>query len=113
MAETCVYKAITMVAGETFVLPPGAVLIGTTDSGAVTSSCPAPIPDTDLKCYVIQYVTNIDEDTTTKQVSPLGGLPGSIVMPSRNNAWDSAEGGPITITHIGGGGNITDTAVDI
>lgn len=46
--ETCIYKTVTLAAGETFNLPAGAELVFV--DGTVTSDC-ADIPETTLVCY--------------------------------------------------------------
>lgn len=51
MATTCITKAVSLAPGESFVLPPGATLIGASDSGAFTSTCDVPDLET-LQCYV-------------------------------------------------------------
>lgn len=38
---TCIIKTAALIAGETFILPPGAILISATDPLAITSSCGA------------------------------------------------------------------------
>lgn len=40
--DPCIYKSVTLAAGEQFNLPPGAVLISATDISAITSTCPIP-----------------------------------------------------------------------
>ena len=38
IATPCIYKSITLQPGESFTLPPGAILLGATDSTALTSN---------------------------------------------------------------------------
>lgn len=49
-AITCVTKSISLVAGEKFVLPPGAKLIASTASPGFTSTCPVPTLE-EYGCY--------------------------------------------------------------
>ncbi len=110
----CIYKSVTMSAGETFVLPPGAELISVSDIGAVTSSCPDPLPNVEMKCWKIRWVDNIDPQssgpgTLVSGATGIGAIPVLIELPTINNAWDNEEGGPITIDKISILGTVTDT----
>ncbi len=57
---TTVTRTVTLAQGEKFVLPPGAVLKGSTDNNAFTSTCPIPTLET-LACYVAIFGSNIKE----------------------------------------------------
>lgn len=50
--DPCIYKSVTLAAGEQFNLPPGAVLVAATDESAISSTCPIPELE-ELKCYII------------------------------------------------------------
>ena len=105
MASTnCIYKSVTMQAGETFVLPPGAVLISAS-SANVTSSC-GDIPIVEQKCWKIRWVLNKDPEGAIVYFSSLIGLPQTVIIPSKNNAWDPEDGTPVTVENIGVGGTI-------
>lgn len=122
MAEqNCIYKSVKLVAGETFVLPPGATLISASDAGAVTSSCPDPIPDVPQKCYRLAWVLNIDPEGSRQvnaivsqsgQLFPTPPSPGVawVDVPKTGNAWEIGDGDgtdAIVISKIGIGGNIS------
>lgn len=55
-AITCIYKSVTLQAGETFVIPPGGELIGVSDAAAIVSSCDEEIPENEEVCYMFQFV---------------------------------------------------------
>lgn len=112
MASTnCIYKAVSLKAGEVFVLPPGATLVSVTDANAVTSSCSDDLPEAELKCYRVAWIMNTDEEGDTHgvvQAAPLTPVPGVIKIPDFNNAWDGEEGdGTIVIDSISLGGTVT------
>jgi hypothetical protein len=46
----CLIKSVTLLANEQFTLPPGGVLVRTSNDAAITSTCPIP-PSPELKCY--------------------------------------------------------------
>lgn len=104
----CIYRSITLTAGETFVLPPGAEVISVSDSAAVSSSC-GELPVAETKCYKISWVENVDPEGGIRMV--VAGLPVAPVIPSNDNAWEQGDhnGGTITFTFIGGMGSTTDT----
>lgn len=60
-AATKALRTATLVAGEKFILPPGAVLKGSTNNNAFTSSCILPTLET-LACYVAIFASNHQED---------------------------------------------------
>jgi hypothetical protein len=99
-AETpCIYKSVTMSAGETFVLPPGAEIISVSDLGAITNSCPDPLPTEELSCYRISWVLNIDPEGSKTvpalvTLPPFGGGLGTAVVavPNTGNAWEDGDG---------------------
>jgi len=73
----CTYKSVTLVPGEQFNLPPGAVIIGASNVSAITSTCPLPDPSEfeNLGCYGFITVTwdgnsgadtEVWEDTQTR-----------------------------------------------
>lgn len=107
---TCLYKSIDLIAGEQFILPPGATIINTTVVGAVTSNCPISFPTEGLACYKIQWTSNLDKDGATTFFAP--GYPGTsaclspfITLPLMNkvSAWEEGDSieSPIIITEIG------------
>lgn len=115
MAATtpCIYKSVTLQAGETFVLPPGAELISASSATAITSSCGDDIPVEETKCYKIRWVENTDEEGLTIGVVSLGigiFVPGNIRIPKMNNAWEDEGGGYIQIVKVSAGGEIKDTS---
>lgn len=96
--EQCKYKSVTMTAGEVFVLPPGAEVISVSDLGAVTSSCPDPLPTEEMLCYRIAWITNIDPEGSKTvpalvTLPPFGGGLGAahIVIPNTGNAWEQGD----------------------
>jgi len=114
-ATSCIYKSVTMSAGETFVLPPGAELVSVSDIAALTSSCPEEFPTEELKCYRIAWVFGIDPEgtkTVGAQVifPPFGGGTGAAVIhvPNTGNAWEDGDGdtAAITIDKISLGGTV-------
>lgn len=120
MASTnCIYKSVTLTAGETFVLPPGAELISASDSNAITNSCGTEIPNVPIKCWRIAYVLNEDpegEKTVNAFVYPAGSIlpprPGIAIVdiPSTGNAWEQGDGDGtdwINVHTFSIGGNIT------
>jgi len=50
-ATTTITKAVTLLPGESFTLPPGATLIGASNPANITSTCPLPTLET-LACFV-------------------------------------------------------------
>lgn len=50
-----IIKSITLLAGEQFILPPGAVLISTTNTTLVTNSCGTLENLEDLNCYAFVF----------------------------------------------------------
>lgn len=124
MAEAipCKYKSVTMTAGEVFVLPPGAEVISVSDLGAVTSSCPDPLPTEEMLCYRISWVTNIDPEgskTVPALVTfpPFGGGLGTahIVIPNTGNAWEQGDDDTnnLTISNISIAGTVFSCGADI
>ncbi len=118
-SSPCIYKSVTMAAGETFVLPPGAEIISVSDLGAITNSCPDPFPVEELKCYAITWVLNIDPEgaRTVNAVVTQSGLPfpfpptpglAFVSVPNTGNAWEDGDGdtAAITIDKISVGGSI-------
>lgn len=51
--ETCIYKSITLQAGEVFSLPPNAELLYVSDTDNVISSCDD-LPEIETQCYVFR-----------------------------------------------------------
>lgn len=62
--QDCKFKAVTLAAGETFVLPPGAVLIGSTDESNFTADCDIPPLETP-ECYTFNVVATEESGGTT------------------------------------------------
>lgn len=63
-ATTTIIKSVTLQAGESFVLPPGATLIGTDNASNFTSTCELPELET-LSCFgvVLAAFENDNADT--------------------------------------------------
>lgn len=62
--ETCIYKSITLQAGEVFSLPPNAELLYVSDTDNVISSCDDELPNVQTQCYVFRTPmsgTDVDE----------------------------------------------------
>lgn len=57
---TCVIKSVTLAAGESYVLPPGAQLIGATHLN-FTSTCEIPTLET-TQCYFMSYAISENRD---------------------------------------------------
>ncbi len=76
MAEltTCIKKSITLLAGEPFILPPGATLLGSTDSSAFTSDCTIPEDLEELQCYAFVF-GNAQTEGSNDQIFEAGGTP--------------------------------------
>lgn len=49
--ETCILNSITLAAGETFILPKGATLVGSTDNDSIESECQDLNNLEDLSCF--------------------------------------------------------------
>ena len=62
-SSTTIIKAVTLVPGEKFTLPPGSKLIGSTDLGNLTSNCDIPELE-ELQCYVAIIGSNTDNGTS-------------------------------------------------
>lgn len=104
----CIYKTVTLQAGEKFVLPPGAEIVSVSDTGAVESDCTADLPEAEMKCYRIRWVTNVDTEGPLLYIG--GFVTGGVVIPARNNAWDDEESAfRIKISNISVG-NVVATA---
>lgn len=52
-------KSVTLKPGESFTLPPGAELLYTSDSNALSSDCTIP-PDQEFSCFAIDWSLNDD-----------------------------------------------------
>lgn len=118
VTQNCIFKSVVLGNGETFVLPPGAILLGATDSSLISSSClDQVIPDTELLCYHITWVLNLDPEGA-RTVHLAVGFPspaaGPITIPEAVNAWedDDGAGTPITIDKISIGGIIFSAGVN-
>ena len=57
MPTTCITNSVTLQAGESFILPPGATIIGTSVEDAIESTCDLPDLETP-ECYVFDFVTS-------------------------------------------------------
>lgn len=76
----CIIKSVTLAEGETFVLPPGAELIGATDPGAITSvnDC-APTDNLQtLACYTCIIGVGAEDGNASQlwEAEPTGGSGG-------------------------------------
>jgi hypothetical protein len=65
MASNCIYRSVSLQAGESFTLPPGAEIVSATDINAITSTCPIPDNLESLECYIIVLLANVDNLTQT------------------------------------------------
>ncbi len=61
--STTIIKAVSLVAGEKFTLPPGSTLLGSTDVGALESNCDIPTLE-EIQCYVAIIGSNTDNGTS-------------------------------------------------
>lgn len=55
--DPCVYKSVTLAPNEQFNLPPGATLVGASNTSAITSTCPIDALE-ELDCYVVIIPTS-------------------------------------------------------
>lgn len=64
MADNCIYKSVTLQAGESFTLPPGAQIISASNVGALTSTCPIPTDLEQPACYIaiIPWINNTNDN---------------------------------------------------
>ena len=53
--QNCIYKSVTLAAGEQFTLPPGAEIISATDINSFTSTCPKPTTLDTFVCGSLQW----------------------------------------------------------
>ena len=117
---SCIYKSITLTEGETFVLPPGAELVGASDTGAITSTndC-APTDNLEaLLCYQMIFSLNSNvtpsvnlenTDATTSVSIDLLGVEYLVAQSSNpSNAQFTAA-----LTSAGLTGIITNTSLSI
>lgn len=72
MATNCIYRSVTLAAGESFTLPPGAELISATDINSITSNCPLPSTLESLACYSFQIQENATPDGPYDDVTVSG-----------------------------------------
>jgi hypothetical protein len=49
------YKSVALVAGEQFILPPGATIVGGTNINAITSTCEIPTDLEELECFATTF----------------------------------------------------------
>jgi hypothetical protein len=61
--NSCIYKSVTLAAGEQFNLPPGAVLVAATDATAITSTCPLPDELAGPICGTFFVVIDVDSNS--------------------------------------------------
>lgn len=109
MVENCIYKTVDLVAGEKFVLPPGATVLSVTDAGAIESSCNTDFKEEPLVCFYMQWAVNKDVEGIKSVWNPflpppVGGMPIAITLPEINNAWDPDDDetdGTIIVTNFG------------
>lgn len=86
----CIYKTVDLIAGEKFVLPPGAEIVSVSDESLIESTCPDTIfPVSEKKCYIMAWTLNYDTEGSINYL-PLLNAP--VIIPEANNAWDN-EGG--------------------
>lgn len=71
-STNCIYKTVTLQAGEQFNLPPGAVIIGSSDSSAFTSTCPIPDGEEAI-CYVAATPSSNDCGSNSSYWEPTIG----------------------------------------
>lgn len=107
ITENCIYRSVTMVTGETFVLPPGAAVISTSDNTLVTSSC-GELAVAQTKCYRMHWVMNEDWEGSTL----VGGLsPATVNIVNINNAWEDTDNNSSPV-YIGKMGGLSNTPID-
>lgn len=105
-SQNCIFKAVTLKAGEVFVLPPGAKLESVSDASAVTSSCSGDLPEAELKCYKVTWTDSNTRNKYDFVSTPLGIAPNVLFPSNASLAWDS-DPDNILITNISLGGQIT------
>lgn len=120
--QNCIYKSVVLSAGETFVLPPGAEIITVSNLAAITSSCDDDLPQEELKCYRISWVTNIDPNGSKTvpalvTLPPFGGGLGAahIVIPDTGNAWEQGDDDTnnLTVANISIAGTVFSSGADL
>lgn len=65
MATNCIYRSVTLQAGESFTLPPGGEIVSATDLNSITSTCPLPDNLEELECYIFVLAANVDNLSAT------------------------------------------------
>jgi len=101
----CIYKSVDLVAGETFVLPPGAEVISVSDASVIESSCEQEFTVAEKLCYTIDWALTYDTEGLINYF-PLPFNP-PIIIPDANNAWDNEGDDPdITIASYAAAGVI-------
>ncbi len=105
MATNCIYRTVKLTAGETFVLPPGAEVMGVSDLAAVTSSC-GELTVLPNACFKMQWVINVDGEGIIQFTALF-----TAIMGNHTNAWetDGPSASPIYFTKAGGLGSEVDT----
>lgn len=96
MPTNCIYKTVNLIAGEKFILPPGAEIVSVSDDGVIESSCPDTLfPVAETKCYTMAWTITFDTEGTINYF-PLLNVP--IIIPEANNAWDNEGADKIKIS---------------
>lgn len=63
--DSCIYKSVTLAAGEQFNLPPEAVLVSASNTNAITSNCAIPPLETPV-CYFFRFSGSEDDGASTR-----------------------------------------------
>jgi hypothetical protein len=88
--QNCTYKSVKLVAGEQFILPPGAEIVSTTNGlEDYTSTCPKPSTLDVTKRFRVQWEIKTDDNN------------------NRTDPWENA-----TITGVSIGGTYTATSIN-
>lgn len=69
--DPCIYKSVTLAVGEQFNLPPGATLVGSSDSTAFTSNCPIP-PLEESACFIFAIPVAGEDGNQSQYWEPTG-----------------------------------------
>ena len=102
MATPCIYRSIALAAGESFVLPPGAELIGATDSTQLSSEndC-ANLDNVETpECYCFQIVCTEEGGGTTPVFKEDNVSITGLYVASTNTSYPFTIANPTTIQSI-------------
>jgi len=68
-SQQCIYKSVSLVKGESFKLPAGAVLVGATNTGSITTTCDTSNLET-LTCYSFKFAGACDTGSSSSAWEP-------------------------------------------